>query len=551
MRVIKWLLTVSIFDFVFAGVASVVGALLTIAIMVLVFRLVGEDKEARLLLFVVLCTGAVGSQALARTLIRSAGRTTSFLLQVELFRRILAAPLADLERIGQSNLTLALMDDVGRIAAIVPNLVVLCANVTLFLAFIAYLGWLSPAKLVLSLIVIAIGAACHFLLRREGARQTRISRQKRNDVLDAFRAAYAASKELKLHSARREQAITDLEARARELQRSVERQSSFFGGSIALAQALFYITLGLVMFGPGGGSTDRHIVVSFGIGIIYLMRPLQTSIQIAQELAAANIALDRVEELGFALDEARALNVRAPDLGATAPSVVMDKFERLEFVGVTYLYRIEADESSTEFSLGPIDLTLSKGEIVFVIGANGSGKTTLAKLLTGLYWPTSGSIHLNGQVLRPTDVGGYSQLFTALFSDFFTFDRFLEGKECTDDLLRRFKLDRGRQLERNEIPNPSELSLGERKRLALLFAYLDDKPIVILDESGADQDPYFKDVFYNEILRDFRSRGKLVVVISHDDRYFGVADKIVRLDRGQVLALDAVPTSSFHEVQIF
>jgi putative ATP-binding cassette transporter len=547
MRIIKWLLSVSVLEFTLAGLASVVGGLLTISIMVLVFRLVGQDEEVSLELFVALCAGAVISQALARTLIRSIGRRAVFDLRVELFNRILAAPLADLERIGQSKLTMALMDDVGRIAAIVPNLVVLGANITLFVAFLAYLGWLSPAKLEVTLLAISIGAACHFLLRREGTRQVRVSREKRNDLLEVFRTGFTAVKELKLNSGRREQVLEHFVKSARELQSSVERQSGFFSGSAAVAQALFYVTLGLVMFGFAGGTADKHVVVSFGIGIIYLMRPLQASIQITQELVAANIALDRVEELGLTLEQAR----KHHQHDRSIPALPDGEFESIEFSGVAHTFSSNSEDGGADFAVGPIDLTFSRGEIVFVIGGNGSGKTTFAKMLAGLYWPTAGSILLNGKALLPEDAEWYSQLFSAVFYDFFIFEHYLEGKECSDDLLRRFKIDGKLQIENGRILNCSELSLGERKRLALMFAYLDDKPIIILDEWAADQDPNFKEIFYKDILREFKDRRKLVVVISHDDRYFGVSDRTVRLERGKIAtADDAVPGSSLQYARI-
>jgi putative ATP-binding cassette transporter len=550
MRIIKWLLSVSVLEFSLAGLASIVGGLLTIAIMVLVFRLVGQDEEVRLELFVVLCAGAVASRALARTVIRSISRRAVFHLRVDLFKRILAAPLADLERIGQSKLTMVLMDDIGRIAAIVPNLVLLCTNITLFAAFLAYLGWLSPGKLAVILLAITIGAICDFLLRREGTKQVRVSNQKRNDVLDVFRTGFTAVKELKLHSGRREQMLGSFVTSARELQTSVERQSSFFSGSAAVAQALFYVTLGLVMFDYAGGTVDRHVVVSFGIGIIYLMRPLQASIQITQELAAADIALDRVEELGFTLDQTRERRKRDGVLGANPAPPVAGDFETIEFSGVTHSYETDSEAADNEFSLGPIDLAFAKGEIVFVVGGNGSGKTTFAKILAGLYWPTAGSILLNGKVIGPEDAESYSQLFSAVFYDFFIFEHCLEGKECSDDLLRRFKIDGSLQMEAGKILNSFELSLGERKRLALMFTYLDDKPIIILDEWAADQDPNFKEIFYRDILRELKDSGKLVVVISHDDRYFDVADRVVRLESGKLTREEALPAAYLQDARV-
>ncbi len=533
MRVIRWLLNESIVRFVLATVASMAGGLLTIGVLILLFRLVGKSEEVRLEIFVVLSAGAVGSRILSRKLIGSIGRDAILFLRVELFRRIMAAPLADIERIGRSRLMMALTDDIGRIAAIVPSIVVLCTNVTLILACLAYLGWLSIGQFGITLAVVAAGLVCHLILRREATRQTRISRQKRSDLLELFRSLLDGVKELKLNSARREQASSEFAERATELQSSVQRQMRFFGGSATAAQALFYVALGLVMFDYAGGTTDRQLVASYGIAIVYLMAPLQASIGIVQGLVAAEIAFDRVEDLGIALENARK---RQRGEGISASHVIarpFDEFQQLELAGITHSYGAPIEEGDMEFVLGPVDLTLAKGEILFVIGGNGSGKTTFAKLLAGLYTPAAGSIRVNGHVVTSQDTQWYSQLFSAIFHDFFVFDRLLQCDDWSDDLLRRFQIAGRIQIEDNRIVKSSALSAGERKRLALMLAYLDDKPIVIFDEWAADQDPVFRETFYNEVLQELRARGKLVIVISHDDRYFQLADKILVFERGK------------------
>jgi putative pyoverdin transport system ATP-binding/permease protein len=538
MRIIGWLLNESIFRFLLACVASMTAGLLTLSVLILLFRLVGESDAVKLELYVTLSLGAVGSQVLARRLIESIGRNAIFFLRIELFQRIMAAPLADIERIGRSKLIMALTDDIGRIAAIVPNLVVLCTNFTLILAFLAYLAWLSIVQLGIILLVIAVGLGCHFLLRREGTAQVRVSRQKSNDLLEVFRSVLDSVKELKLHSARRKQALEAFSERAKELQDSVKRQSLFFGSSAMAAQILFYVALGLVMFDYAGGVADRPLILSYGIAILYLRGPLQALVQIVQGLATADIALDRVEELGLTLDRAQVRQTSNNSKGSSlAPSDAgfnIDGFQRLELSGVTYSYPSNLEDGGEEFVLGPIDIVLERSEIVFVVGGNGSGKTTFVKMLAGLYPPTTGSIRVNGYEVTSGNSEWYCQFFSAVFHDFFVFDRFLESNEQSINLLRRFGMT-GRVIiiEEDKIVKSASLSLGERKRLALMFAYLDDKPVVILDEWAADQDPEFKEVFYKEILEELRNRGKLVVVISHDDRYFRLADKILCFDRGK------------------
>jgi putative ATP-binding cassette transporter len=549
VRVIRWLLSESIFRFLLATVASIAGGLLTIGVLISLFRLIGKSEEVKLELFVALSAGAVGCRILSRKLLESIGRDAIFFLRVELFRRIIAAPLADIERIGRTKLVMALTDDIGRIAGIVPSLVVLCTNFTLVFACLAYLGWLSVTQLGITLSVVAVGLLCHLALRHEGTKQMRISQQRRRDLLDVFRSFLDGVKELKLNAARREQAEHDFAKHAAELQSSVQRQMMFFGGSATAAQILFYLALGLVMFDYAGGTTDRQLVASYGIAIVYLMAPLQGSIQIVQGLIAAEIAFDRVEELGITLEKARVKQrgERSADNISATPKAIerpFDEFQELVLRGVTHSYKSRTEDGEAEFVLGPIDLALAKGEILFVVGGNGSGKTTFAKLLAGLYLPDSGFIRINNHVVTGADTEWYSQLFSAIFHDFFVFDRLLGNGEWSDDLLRRFEIKGRLQIENNRLLKSSALSAGERKRLALMFAYLDDKPIAIFDEWAADQDPSFKEFFYKEYLRELRARGKLVVVISHDDRYFQFGDKLLVLERGKPPLQPAIEASN-------
>src|SRR5438128_1629868 len=172
-------------------------------------------------------------------------------------------------------------------------------------------------------------------------------------------------------------------------------------------------------------------------------------------------------------------------------------------------------------------MTLSPGEIVFLTGGNGSGKTTCAKLLTGLYTPDSGEVRFDGRPITDENRAFYRQYFSAVFYDFYLFDRLLGlDVQPFDPRIPRYlcllQLDRKVQVD-NGFLSTTDLSQGQRKRLALLTAYLEDRPIYLFDEWAADQDPGFKEVFYHQLLPELKRRGKTVVVISHDDRYFAVA----------------------------
>ncbi|MFC9472576.1 ATP-binding cassette domain-containing protein [Nocardia sp. NPDC056952] len=197
------------------------------------------------------------------------------------------------------------------------------------------------------------------------------------------------------------------------------------------------------------------------------------------------------------------------------------------------------DESEDAgFRLGPIDLVFEPGQITFIVGGNGSGKSTLAKLITGLYVPRSGSLSLNGERIDHDNIEWYRQNSSAVFTDFHLFEDYLGfDRPGIDAEVQRY-LDELQIAHKVTVQDGRlstvDLSQGQRKRLALLTALLEDRQIYVFDEWAADQEPRFRDVFYHEILTDLKRRGKTVIVITHDDRYFDCADQLVKLDFGLV-----------------
>ena len=195
--------------------------------------------------------------------------------------------------------------------------------------------------------------------------------------------------------------------------------------------------------------------------------------------------------------------------------------------------------------MGPVDLTFQAGELIFIVGGNGSGKSTLAKLLTGLYIPESGEVSLDGTSIVDTNREWYRQHFSTIFSDFYLFDRLVSPTDSTLDsqahtFLKTLELEKKVLVTDGQL-STTELSQGQRKRLALLGAYLEDRPIYLFDEWAADQDPVFREIFYTQLLADLQQRGKTVLVISHDDHYFHLADRIIKLDYGRIES-DAPPS---------
>jgi putative ATP-binding cassette transporter len=222
----------------------------------------------------------------------------------------------------------------------------------------------------------------------------------------------------------------------------------------------------------------------------------------------------------------------------TAPlqSVKNADWQTLELKGTTHSY--PGDKEDSNFVLGELNLKFHPGELVFIVGGNGSGKSTLAKLITGLYIPESGEILLDGQPITNENREWYRQHFSAIFSDFYLFDRLLgmtnhDLDKQAAEYLQEFHLDNKVEV-KDGVLSTTALSQGQRKRLALLTAYLEDRPIYLFDEWASDQDPFFRDIFYKQLLSELKRRGKTVFVISHDDRYFDLADRAIKLDYGKI-----------------
>jgi putative pyoverdin transport system ATP-binding/permease protein len=255
------------------------------------------------------------------------------------------------------------------------------------------------------------------------------------------------------------------------------------------------------------------------------------------ELSRSRIALGRIQQLQAELHQ----DADAPDCVTAQPA----EFELLELRGVSHRYHRESEDRN--FLLGPVDLQLRPGELVFLVGGNGSGKTTFAKLLLGLYAPEAGTIHVNGRQVDERGRDHYRQMFSAVFADFHLFDDLLGHGSEADNLARQYlmRLQLAHKVEiRDGRFSTTALSQGQRKRLALLTAYLEDRPCYVFDEWAADQDPVFKRVFYTELLPDLRARGKAVVVISHDDQYFHLADRCLRLADGRLTEIQPASVSS-------
>ncbi|HVR97761.1 MAG TPA: cyclic peptide export ABC transporter [Thermoanaerobaculia bacterium] len=479
--------------------------------------------------FAGLCLGLPLFRFISQTLLVRLTQKTLYHLRMRWCRRILTLPLRTLEQVGPARLLASLTNDLGAITDALLTVPLLVMHVGVAAAALVYLGWLSGTLLLALLGFMVFGLVTYQLPMLWAIGYQRRARSEWDVLFEHIRAVTDGVKELKMHRSRR-QALLDrrLDPSADALQRHITTATAIFNAASSWGQILFFVAIGLLLFVyPRFQAVPQEVLTGYSITLIAMMTPLELMLTSLPRLTNASIAIRRVDELGLSLWN------EAPerDAGAVAPG-----WERIELAGVTHTYPGEVETET--FTLGPLDLTLTPGELVFVVGGNGSGKTTLAKLLLGLYEPESGEVRLDGETVTAENRDRYRQHFSAVFSDFFLFNSLLglDGSRLDEDArryLRQLQLDRKVRIEGGDL-STTDLSQGQRKRLALLTAYLEDRPIYLFDEWAADQDPTFKEVFYRQILPELKARGKTVVVISHDDRYYHVADRVLKLVYGQV-----------------
>lgn len=536
MRLLSFLVRYSprsMFVAVAAGVIS--GAVNTglLALFNVVLRRPGASAQATLVWgFVALCLSLPVTRFISEVLLARVSQGSLFRLRLRLSRQIAGAPLRHLEQLGIPRLLAALTDDIPTITGALVFIPVLCINVVVVITGLVYLGLLSVKVLLAVLGFIALGVVTYQLAVLKAAAAFRAARQHVDDLFNHFRDLTGGIKEIKLHRRRRKAFLSEvLGATAASLRERNVAGMTINAAAASWGQALVFVAVGLLLFAlPSRQTIEPATLTAYTIVLLYLMSPLQVIMNTMPFLSRAGIALQKIEALGM---ELRAAGV--DDETAAEPCDDF-KLERLEMRGVVHTYRRDGEDK--DFTLGPIDLTLSPGEVIFLTGGNGSGKTTLAKLLTGLYVPEAGEILLNGHVINDETREFYRQHFSVVFSDFHLFESLLGiNRASLDDRVHerlvQLQLDDKVQIKEGSF-STTELSQGQRKRLALLTAYLEDRPIYIFDEWAADQDPQFKEIFYYQLLPELKARGKAVLVISHDDRFYHVADRTVKLDYGKL-----------------
>ncbi len=540
MNLMRFLIRSSRSIVMLSAIAGAASGIASIALIVLIQSELGREtssSSAGVWLFGTLCIVSAAARIIGQVGMVKLGQGAVAKLSLHVVRRILDLPLREFEAINTSSLLAALTEDIVLIANAMVGIPQLCINIPILIACLAYIGWLSPAIFICGFSFAALAIAVYLSLSARAINEIREARSRQDVLVGHYRALFDGFRELKLHRGRRDAYLAELlEPTMVSARGQMVRSLSSFAVAEGWSQLAFFGFIGVLLFAmPHLEPISRPTRVAAVLVVLYLMAPLDVILTWLPILGRARASLGKVQALIPTLQshrcEAALRRLPARRLGV---------HDSLSFEGVTFTHRDGNDDGG--FTLGPVDLTLRPGELVVLAGGNGSGKTTLVKLISGLYRPDSGSVRVDDRVLEDQDREVYRQLFSVVFADGYVFPDLLglgrDGIESrARDGLERLGL-ASQVLVRGNFFSTVNLSLGQRRRLALLGAWLEDRPILIFDEWAANQDLHFKHVFYHTLLPELRAAGKALLVISHDESHFDIADRVIRLQDGRLLDED-------------
>jgi putative ATP-binding cassette transporter len=455
-------------------------------------------------------------------------------IRLRLMNNIRSSELLEVERIGRARIVAAVTSDTA-ILTQASNMLCFTVQGAVLIFFVGlYIAFLSLTAFTLAVVIIfGAGLVFHYKNKRLSAQKSESAAWERRlfdrliDFLDGF-------KEVRFNKARSDDLFDDASEVSKTAANIKIRTQAETFKMIVTSQISMYILLGAVVFvAPNlSDSLGGASIAKTTTALLFIVGACFGLVQSIPILLNANAAADRIARLETAM-------------AATVPSagrrefVAPQRFEKIEMRNIVFRY---VDRfSDTSFRIGPISFTLNAGELIFLTGGNGSGKSTFLRVLSGLYPPDSGEVTLDGKAITDTNRDEYRALMSAIFFDYHLFQRLYGLPEADpaeiDRLLRQFRLNEKTGLKNGEF-RTLDLSGGQRRRLALIVSLLEKRPIMLLDEWTAEQDPEFRRKFYDELLPEMMQAGATVIVITHDDRYLDelhLPARKIKMDEGRIV----------------
>ncbi len=453
-------------------------------------------------------------------------------LRKDLYERVAYAKTIDLERVGSAKIMAVITADIPAVVSGAEEYPSLFVNVATVVGLVAYIGFLNLSAAVIAVTVITLGIAVNRAMFRYARRHLTKTREIYDGLYEGIRGLVYGNKELKLNSLKRSGFIGEELFKAEDsLQKYSSKASTIMIIAINYGSMISLFAIGAftyIQILPEGVS--RESILGIVMVLFYITAPLAKILGSLKPINLATVSLRKIREMLAELPE-------EPAGGSSAPEET--RWDSITLKDVHMAYPCSSTAGGG-YKVGPVDVKLRKGEITFIVGGNGSGKTTLGKVISLHYAPDSGSVYFGSHQIGDHNRELFRQKISAIYSDFHLFKKVYGGKVDVDRVaekyLKKLEIDSKVQVSGGEF-STTRLSDGQRRRLALLVSYLEDREVCVFDEWAADQDPRYREIFYQEILPSLRDEGKLIVVISHDDRYFHLADKIIKMESGLVVSV--------------
>lgn len=461
-------------------------------------------------------------------------------VRIRILNKVINARFIKFERMGNEEIISCLLQDVGVIGnAATPLIHAVSATFTL-LVCLAYIFTLTAGGFLFLFVSIAVGGGIYRWQSKQAQWMWEKARRDYERFINFLNDLLLGYKELKTNREKRDDFYTNhlIDTLANMRKYRVRGGEKFVNAHI-VSDLFIFLILGLMVFfladflGVAAGNR-----VSFVVAILYMLGPVVSIANTFGTVADTNIAVKRIDALLEKLTEIDdTYTPTSAQHGETTTTTVRPpQWDTLNIHQLTFQHGVETHE---KFCIGPIDLEIERGEIIFISGGNGSGKTTLIKLLVGLYQPHIGGIEFRQHgtpVITNAHHDTYLRMFAPVFFDFHLFERLYGlpetiGEATAGHFIAKMKLEQKVAVVDNRF-STRNLSFGQQKRLALLTSYFDNKPVFILDEFAAEQDPEFKRYFYQELLPELKREGKTIIAITHDDRYYDCCDRLFKMENG-------------------
>lgn len=438
-----------------------------------------------------------------------------------------------IEKLSKGELYTKIAQDINLISQSALVMVAAAQQSIVLVFCLLYVGYLSRPAFFTTLAAIGVGLLVYSQHSEIFQKALRLLVAKDAEVVDTLGHAIDGFKEVRMNHRKSDALLASLDRLAGEARDLRIRAQIMFCTDMMFSDTFFYSLLAIIVFLlPRFFPTSGPVVLMVTASVLFVIGPMAMIVQATPVFERAKSALASLQELEARLAEA----ARGTPAPATGDGPDFTGFGSLSLREASYTYGIR--DRNGGFSVGPVDLRVERGETVFIVGGNGCGKTTLLKLLTGLYVPQAGGLYVDDLLLHYGNIDAYRDLFSTVFADFHLFDQ-LYGLEGVDDAAVAAVLSdlglTGKTDFRDGRFTDLNLSTGQRKRLALAVCLLENRAIMVFDEWAADQDYHFRQRFYEVVLTDLKARGKTVIAVTHDDRFWGQADRVIKMEYGGII----------------